>query len=339
MPRTTRELADYLGATLEGDPAALVAGVASPEHAAPADLIYVESSRHAARATASRALCVLAAPGVELRDKIILRLPAPKLAFARAAEWMLPPRAIAHGIHHSAIIAQSAKLAEGVAVGPFAVIEDNVVIGLDSQVGAHCVVGEGSLLGENCRLHPRVTLYPRVRLGSRVEIHSGAVVGADGFGYVFGEGKHWKFPQLGLVEIADDVEIGANTTIDRGSLENTRIMSGVKIDNLVQVAHNVRIGEGTVIASQTGISGSSTIGKHAIIGGQVGIGERGRVEDGAIIGGQSGILSGKIVRKGQTVWGTPCRPLEKFKEQFVWLERLPELAARIKKIERGEGYE
>jgi UDP-3-O-[3-hydroxymyristoyl] glucosamine N-acyltransferase len=178
-----------------------------------------------------------------------------------------------------------------------------------------------------------VTIYPGARLGDRVEIHSGAVIGADGFGYVFGEGRHWKFPQLGVVEIGDDVEIGANTTVDRGSLDNTRIGSGVKLDNLVQVAHNVQIGEQTVIASQTGISGSSNIGRRAIIGGQVGIGERGRLEDGAVVGGQSGVLSGKIVRKGQTVWGTPCRPLEKFKEQFAWLERLPQLAARIKKLE------
>jgi UDP-3-O-[3-hydroxymyristoyl] glucosamine N-acyltransferase len=339
MTRTAREVADYLGAALEGDPEVPIAGLASPEQAAPTDLIYVESARHTARAAASRARCVLAPPGLELTGKTILRVAAPKLGFARAAAWLSATRAIANGIHPSAMIAPSAKLASDVAIGPFAVIEENVFIGQGSQVGAHCVLGQGASLGENCRLHPRVTLYPGVRLGCRVEIHSGAVIGADGFGYVFGEGKHWKFPQLGVVEIADDVEIGANTTIDRGSLDNTRIMKGVKIDNLVQVGHNVQIGEDSILASQTGISGSATIGKNAIIGGQVGIGERGRLEDGAIVGGQSGILSGKIVRKGQTVWGTPCRPLEKFKEQFAWLERLPELAARVKKLERGEGYE
>lgn len=339
MPRSAREIADYLGTTLEGDPAILIDGFAGPENASRTDLIYVESRRHAPRAIASEALCVVAAPAVELPGKTILRVTAPKLAFARIAAWMISPRAIAAGIHPSAVIAKSAKLERGVGIGPFAVIEENVYIGRDAQLGAHCVVGHGSSLGENCRLHPRVTLYPGVRLGCRVEIHSGAVIGADGFGYVFGEGKLWKFPQVGTVEIADDVEIGANTTIDRGSLKNTRIMDGVKLDNLIQVAHNVQIGEHTVVASQTGISGSSTIGKHAVIGGQVGIGEGGRLEDGAIVGGQSGVLSGKIVREGQAVWGTPCRPLEKFKKQFAWLERLPELAERIKKLERGEGYE
>src|ERR1700687_1861392 len=333
MTCTAREIADYLGATLEGDPMVLVAGLAGPQQASPTDLIYAESARHAERAMASRAHCVLAAPAVALPGKTILRVPVPKLAFARVAAWMIPPRPIAHGIHPSAFIAPSATVSETVVVGPFAVIEDNVFVGRGSQLGAHCIVGKGSRVGEDCRLHPGVTIYPGVRLGDRVEIHSGAVIGADGFGYVFGEGKHWKFPQLGAVEIGDDVEIGANTTVDRGSLDDTRIASGVKLDNLVQVAHNVQIGEQTVIASQTGISGSSNIGRRAIIGGQVGIGERGRLEDGAVVGGESDILAGKIVRKGQTVWGTPCRALEKFKEQFAWLERLPQLEARIKKLE------
>src|SRR4029077_9480400 len=162
---------------------------------------------------------------------------------------------------------------------------------------------------------------------------SGAVIGSDGFGYVFGEGRYWKFPQVGRVEIADDVEIGANSTIDRGSLESTQIATGVKIDNLVQIAHNVRIGEHTVIAAQTGISGSSTIGKHVLIGGQVGIADHCTLEDGAIAGAQAGIPTGKTIRRSQIVWGTPARPLEKFKEQYAWFARLPELAERVRKLE------
>lgn len=167
-----------------------------------------------------------------------------------------------------------------------------------------------------------------------MELHSGVVIGGDGFGYVYGEGRHWKFPQIGTVEIGDDVEIGCNTTVDRGSLGDTVIEAGAKIDNLVQVAHNVRIGEGSVIASQVGISGSCTIGKRVMIGGQAGFGEHSTVEDGAVIGGQSGILPGKIVRSGQIVWGTPVRPLGKFKEQFAWSARLPELAERVAKLEK-----
>jgi UDP-3-O-[3-hydroxymyristoyl] glucosamine N-acyltransferase len=166
-----------------------------------------------------------------------------------------------------------------------------------------------------------------------VEVHSGAVIGADGFGYVFGEGRQWKFPQVGGVEIGDDVEIGANTTIDRGSLDTTRIGNGVKIDNLVQVAHNVQIGEHCVLAAQTGISGSSSLGKNVIVGGQAGMGDHCTIEDGAMVGGQAAILPGKIIRKGEVVWGTPARSLEKFKRQHVWLARLPELAERIRKLE------
>jgi UDP-3-O-[3-hydroxymyristoyl] glucosamine N-acyltransferase len=167
-----------------------------------------------------------------------------------------------------------------------------------------------------------------------VEIHVGATVGADGFGYAFGEGRHWKFPQAGIVEIGDDVEIGANATIDRGSLDDTRIAEGAKLDNLVHVAHNVQIGAHTVIAAQTGISGSSVLGRNVIVGGQVGIADHCKLEDGSIAGAQAGIPTGKTIRSGQVVWGTPARPLDKFKQQYAWFARLPELGARIKKLEQ-----
>jgi UDP-3-O-[3-hydroxymyristoyl] glucosamine N-acyltransferase len=173
-----------------------------------------------------------------------------------------------------------------------------------------------------------------MRIGHRVEIHSGAVIGADGFGYAFGEGRYWKFPQIGIVEIGDDAEIGANTTIDRGSLDDTRIGEGVKLDNLVHIGHNCQIGAHTVIAAQTGFSGSCTVGNRVVIGGQAGFGERCKIEDNAIIGGQAGILGGKTIRSGETVWGTPARSLEKFKEQYAWYGRLPELAQRISELEK-----
>jgi len=162
------------------------------------------------------------------------------------------------------------------------------------------------------------------------------VIGSDGFGYVFAEGKQWKFPQVGTVEIGDDVEIGANTTIDRGALDATRIGADVKIDNLVQVAHNVTIGEHTVIAAQTGISGSSVVGKNVLLGGQVGIADRCHVGDGAMVGAQAGIITGKTIRAGQTVWGTPARPLSRCKQQYGWLARLPELGERLRKLERAK---
>jgi UDP-3-O-[3-hydroxymyristoyl] glucosamine N-acyltransferase len=333
MTRTIKELADFLGCTLEGDGTAHVSGVASPASARAEDLIYAESLRHLDRAAASAARCVVIAPGLSMPEKILLRAANPKLVFARAAEWLIPLAPIAKGIHPTAVIAPSAQLAPSAAVGPYAVIEDNVQIGSGTEIGAFCFLGRGSRLGEGCRLYPRVTLYAGARLANRVILHSGAVIGSDGCGYVAQEGKRWKFPQVGEVEIRDDVEIGANTAIDRGSLDRTEIGAGTKLDNLVHIAHNVRIGENTVIAAQTGISGSSAIGKNVAIGGQVGVADHCEIEDNAVIGAQAGIPSGKIVRSGQIVWGTPARALDKFKKQFAWFSRLPELAERVKKLE------
>ncbi len=331
--RTARELADLLGAKLEGDASLELRGVAGPERAGPHDLIYVEAPKHAARAAASAALGAVVPTGVALPGKTLLRATNPKAAFARAAAVLMPTLAVAEGIHPTACISPTAQVNADAAIGPYAVVEEQARIGAGTQIGAHCVIGRNSWVGENCRLHPRVTLYPGVRLGNRVEVHSGAVLGSDGFGYAFDGARYWKFPQVGLLEIGDDVEIGANTALDRGSLDDTRIGNGAKIDNLVQIAHNVQVGEHTVIASQTGISGSSAIGHHVVIGGQVGIADHCRLEDGAIAGAQAGIPTGKTIRAGEAVWGTPARPLSRFKEQYAWFARLPELAERIKKLE------
>ncbi len=334
MTRTAREIAEYLGAELEGDPGTLVSGCAGPENAGPQDLIYLDSPRHLDRAAGSAARCLIAGPGMSPSGKTVLHAANPKLAFVKAAAWLMPRAPLAPGVHPTAIIASSALLGPGVSVGPYVVVEEQAEIGAGTEIAAFCFVGRGTHLGEGCRLDPRVTLYAGVSLGNRVVVHAGTVIGSDGFGYVFGEGRHWKFPQLGTVEIADDVEIGANTTIDRGALDATRIGTGVKLDNLVQVAHNVRVGEHTVVAAQTGISGSSVVGKNVLLGGQVGIADHCHIEDGAVAGAQAGIPTGKTIRSGQTVWGTPARPLARFKEQYVWFARLPELAERLRKLER-----
>lgn len=332
MTRTARELAQFLSATLEGDAAQKISGIASPESAGAEDLIYVGSPKHLERAARSPARCVIVALEAALEGKTLLRVPNPKLAFAKAAAWLLPEPQVAVGIHPTAIVSPQARLAAGVAIGPYAVIEEGAEIGAGTQIAAHCVVGRGVRLGGQCRLYPHVTLYPGARLGDRVVVHSGSVIGSDGFGYVFGDGRYWKFPQVGTLEIGDDVEIGANTCIDRGALDATRIEAGAKLDNLVQVGHNVSIGEHTVIASQTGVSGSSTIGKNSVIGGQVGIADHCHIEDGAICGAQAGIPSGKTIRSGQTVWGTPARPLDKFKEQYAWFARLPEIGEFFRRL-------
>jgi UDP-3-O-[3-hydroxymyristoyl] glucosamine N-acyltransferase len=337
MDRTANELAEAIGARLDGDGAAVIRGVAAPERASAADLIYVDSPRHAERAAVSAAICAIAGENVRISGKTLLRHAQPKMAFAKAAALLLDRAPIAVGIHATTIIATLARIGTNVSIGPYAVIGEDAHIGNGTQIGAHCVIGAGSWIGENCRIHPRVTLYAGMRIGNRAEIHAGAVIGADGFGYAFGEGRYWKFPQAGIVEIGDDVEIGANTAIDRGSLDDTRVADGVKLDNLVHVGHNVQIGAHTVVAAQTGISGSSVLGHHVVVGGQVGIADHCTLEDGSIAGAQAGIPTGKTIRSGQTVWGTPARPLEKFKEQYVWYARLPELAERIKVLEANPG--
>jgi UDP-3-O-[3-hydroxymyristoyl] glucosamine N-acyltransferase len=337
MAHTAGELAKLLEAKLEGDAEARIAGLANPESAGAEDLIYMDAPRHADRAERSAARCVLVPPQTAIPGKTLLEVTHPKLAFAKAATWLFPKPVLRPEIHPTAIVAAAARLAPNIRVGPYVVIEEEVEIGSGTSVDAFCFLGRGARIGQNCWLHPRVTLYAGARLKDRVEVHSGVVIGGDGFGYVFDGKQHIKFPQIGGVEIGEDVEIGCNSSIDRGSLDHTRVAAGVKIDNLVQVAHNVQIGENSVLAAQTGISGSSVLGAGVIVGGQVGIADHCKLEDGSIIGAQAGIPTGKVIRRGQTVWGTPARPIERFKEQYGWLSRLPQMAQRISKLEDKVG--
>ena len=333
--KTVQELARWLGGEPEGDLARPLAGAAALETAGASDVAFLESERNVRQALASEAGCLLAPPGLALPGKTVIRVQNPRSAMARAVELFhpLPPRRA--GIHPTAVIGDEVAIGPDVGIGPYAVIGDRVEIGARSSVGAGCLVGERSVIGEDCVLYPRVTLYPGARLGSRVILHSGCVVGSDGFGYVFEKGRYAKFPQVGTVEIGDDVEVGANTTIDRGALGPTRIGRGTKIDNLVQVGHNVQIGANCVIASQTGISGSVVIEDNVVIAGQVGIGDHARIEKGAVLGGQCGILPHKIVRAGQTVWGTPARPLKEHLEQQALVARLPRLLEQAESRRRN----
>jgi UDP-3-O-[3-hydroxymyristoyl] glucosamine N-acyltransferase len=339
MEFTARELADSIGAQLEGDTRLRISGCASVASARPGDLVYVDSPKHLDAAAQSRAACVVLGADMTLRGKTLLRVKNPRLAFAQAIELVLPAENIVEGIHSTAIVAPTAKLGPDVAIGPYAVIEDGVEIGAGTQIGAHSFLGRGAKLGSGCRIHPRVTIYSNVRLGANVAVHSGAVIGSDGFGFVPTENGFVKFPQRGTVEIEDDVEIGANTTIDRAALDATRIARGVKIDNLVQIAHNNEIGEHTVIAAQAGIAGSSFVGKNVIIGGQVGISDHCRIGDGAILVSQSGVAAGKVIRPGMMMFGSPVRPMDKAVEILGLIGRLPELAKRVKRLEDAANLE
>jgi len=327
MARSLREVAEKLGIHLVGDPEVQVSGVASIKNARSSDLVFVESEKNLDAAMGSEAAAVIAGKFAlhGSCEKSLLIADQPKLAFARAARLLIAGDAGSPAAMSSSEVHPSARLGQGVSIGPRAVIGARVTIGDGTSIGAGCVVGEGVSIGERCRIYPNVTIYSGTRLGSRVVVHAGAVLGSDGFGYVRDEktGRYEQFPQIGRLEIEDDVEIGANATVDRGALEETRIRRGTKIDNLVHVGHNVDVGEDVVIAAQTGISGSSVIENNVIVGGQVGIADHVTIEQGAILGAQSGIPSSKVIRgNGVVFWGTPARPIRQYLKELATLARL-----------------
>jgi UDP-3-O-[3-hydroxymyristoyl] glucosamine N-acyltransferase len=319
------EIAGHLNAAWEGasedDGALEISGVAPLESAARHDLAFVGNRKAAATAAESRAGCLLVANDFP-KGRTLIRVADPRAAFARAIGLLYPKRPITPGVHPTAVISALAQIAKSAAVGPHVTIDDGVHIGERSSIGPGCSIGPDVSIGEDCILHANVTIYGQVKIGNHAILHSGCVLGADGFGFVRSGGHYEKFPQIGRVEIGDDVEIGANSCIDRAALGVTSIGAGSKLDNLVHIAHNCRIGRNVVIAAQTGLSGGVIVEDDAVIGGQVGIGDKARIESGAVLGSGSGILTSKIVRKGQVVWGTPARPLKLYLEQLAALSRL-----------------
>jgi UDP-3-O-[3-hydroxymyristoyl] glucosamine N-acyltransferase len=276
----------------------------------------------------------------------LIRTKEPRTAFARAVSRLVPAPVHESGVHARAWVAATAELGPGVSIGPGANIDEGARISAGTRVGAGCSVGRRVTIGEGSLLHANVTLYDDVEIGKRAVLHSGCVIGADGFGFVLAEGRYEKFPHLGRVVVGDDVEIGANSCIDRAALGVTWIGDGVKLDNMVHVAHNCRIGRNVVVAAQTGFSGGVIIEDNSVIGGQVGVGDKARIESGAVIGSGSGILSSKVVRGGQVMWGTPARPLKEHLEQLANLARLPglrrefsEMKSRLERLESGAGAE
>ena len=322
MSATLQEIAAATNATLVGDPQVCVSSVCSIENASRSDLVFCENEKFLADALASGAAAVIVgefASGVEA-SKPLLIAKQPRLAFAVAARQLRAKRRKGGVVHHTAIIPSTAVFGEDVVVGAYVVIGEHASIGDRVSIGAGCSIGSNVIIGHDTCLHSRVTIYNGTMIGSHCTIHSGAVLGADGFGYVCcaETGKYHQMPQIGRLIVGDHVEIGANTTIDRGGLEDTVIGSGTKLDNLVHIGHNCVLGENVVVAAQTGISGSSTIGDNSIIGGQVGIGEHAQLSEGTILGGQSGVLSNKIFREKGPCFGTPARPLREFlQEQAV----------------------
>jgi UDP-3-O-[3-hydroxymyristoyl] glucosamine N-acyltransferase len=333
------EIAELVGGACEGETDRIIGSVAALDSAGPNDVSFVGNRKAAESAAQSQAGCLLVPPEFP-GGRTIIRVADPRAAFARVIARLHPPELPTPGIHPTAVIAPDAHLGEGVSIGPHAVIGAGAYIGDDCAIGAGAAIGPRARLGYGSLLQANVTIYSDVTVGQRAIIHSGAVIGADGFGFAMAGDRWEKFPQIGRVEIGDDVEIGANSCIDRAALGVTSIGDGVKLDNMVHIAHNCRIGRHVVIAAQTGLSGAAVVEDYAVIGGQVGIGDKARIESRAVLGSGSGVLTSKIVRHGQVVWGTPARPLKEYLEQLADMARLPaqkrlvkSLAKRLEELE------
>ena len=331
MPCSLQQISEAVGARLIGDSRIEVSAVASIESATQQDLVFVEDEKHLAAALASQAGAVIAGEFAVAKagTRPLLVSDHPKLAFSRAARFLhegTPLESTQQGtVHSTAVIHSSVVLGPSVLIEERVVVGPRVQIGKNTRIGAGCAIGAGVKIGNDCEIYPNVTMYPGTTLSDRVIIHAGAVLGSDGFGYVRDRktGHYEKFPQVGRLVIEDDVEIGANATIDRGALDETHIHRGAKIDNLVHIGHNCQIGEDVVIAAQTGLSGSIVIENDVILGGQVGIGEHAHIGEGVMLGGQGGVLPNKVLRgKGVAFWGTPAQPVREYLKQLATLARL-----------------
>jgi UDP-3-O-[3-hydroxymyristoyl] glucosamine N-acyltransferase len=334
MSLTLKQIAEIVGGELKGDETIETFGVASLEAAKEGEISFLEKLELITQAAETNASCLLV-PNNFNRELpcAFIQVNNPKLAFAKVVEVLHRPEKKV-GIHNTAQINESAKIGKDVFVGVFVYIGENTEIGDGTQIYDGVKISDNVKIGADCIIFQNVVIYENVSIGNRVRIHAGVCLGADGFGFVRdGANGYIKFPQIGTVVIEDEVEIGANSCVDRGSLGETRIGKGTKIDNLVQIAHNVQIGKRVVIASQTGISGSTVIEDDCIIGGQVGFGDHARVLSGAIIGSKAGVLPGKIVRAG-VWWGVPVQPLDEYKRQNAMVKSLPRLREELKELKK-----
>jgi UDP-3-O-[3-hydroxymyristoyl] glucosamine N-acyltransferase len=337
MNLTVAELARHLGGEVSGDANASLASFAPADAARAGDVTFAENENYFAAAENSAATAIITPKNFSSTKKILIRVENPRIAFAKAVAIFFPEPKLPAGTHATAVIAKSAQIDATAHVGPNCVVGERVKVGANAVLLANNFVGDDSVIGNDTKIFPNATLYPRTQIGARVRIHSGAVIGADGFGYVFDSGAHLKVPQIGNVVIGDDVEIGANACIDRAALGSTKIGRGTKIDNLVQVAHNVQTGEHCLLISQAGISGSTKLGNYVILAGQAGLAGHLKIGDGAQIGAQAGVMGD--IEAGAKVIGAPAQNGKDFMREVAALRRLPELLKKISKWEKKLGGE
>lgn len=335
MEFSVEELAEQVDGRIEGDPTRRVEGLASVMSAGPADLTYVVGARYARLLGDSRAGAILVPDDLDVEPDgaTLIRVPSPELAFSRLLEVFHPPRRTPPGVHPTAVLGRDVELGQGVSVAPYAVIEERASIGAGTSIGAYVYIGPGVQLGSNVRADPGCSVFEGAVIGDRVRLHAGARVSSDGFGYTAGPDGPVKIRQIGRCVVEDDVEVGSNSTIDRGSLGDTVVGRGTKIDNLVHIGHNCRIGRNCFIVAQVGVAGSTVIGDGARLGGQVGIAGHLDIGAGASLAGQSGVMSD--IPAGQTWSGSPARPHREWLRATSAFYKLPELLRRLAALERA----
>ncbi len=332
-PITLKAIAKLLGGKVVGDDKTLITGICGIKEAQPGDVTFVANSKYLPLIDQTRASAVITSWEVERAARPIIRTENPSLAFSKLIGLLNPgvemrPR----GISPKAVIAKSARLGKGATIGPFAVIEEDACIGDRTIVMSGCYVGRRAAIGNDCLIYPNVAIQGGVEIGHRVIVHSGTVIGSDGFGFVTVKGIHHKIPQIGTVVIEDDVEIGANVTIDRARFGKTVVGKGTKIDNLVQIAHNVETGENCILVAQSGISGSTTLGSNVVLAGQAGLVGHITIGENVMVGAQSGVT--KSVPPNTSVWGYPAKPLAHAKKVNAAFQRLPKLYEALEDLKR-----
>lgn len=335
MPFSAAEIAKIIGGEVVGDPATVLQGFAPADRAKQGDLTFAENENYFVRAEQSAASAVIVEGNFTSEKKVLIRVPNARIAFARVLPLFFPEPTFAPGVHPTAIVAASAQIDSTAHIGPYCVVGEKVRVGARSVLQGGDYVGANCQLAEEINLFPNVTVYPSTEIGNRVRIHSGSVIGADGFGYVPDNGMHRKIPQIGNVIIHDDVEIGANVTIDRGALGPTVIGKGTKIDNLVQIAHNVILGEHCLVVSQTGIAGSTKLGSYVVLAGQVGIAGHLKIGNRVQVAAQSGVMHD--IPDGQKWIWTPAQPDRQAKRQMIAMHQLPDLLRRVSELEKKFG--
>lgn len=325
------ELAERLGAEVVGDGDHMVGAVRALDDAEAEDLSFLHNPKYAESARSSRAGAVLVADAELVPGRNLLVCREPYLALARALEILYPAQRPEPGVHPSAVVSDDVEIGAGASIGPLCVVASGTRIGGDTNIGAGCVLGRGVEIGAGCLIHPQVVIEDCCRIGDRCTIQSGTVVGADGFGFATVDGVHHKVPQIGIVVLEDDVELGANVCVDRAALGETRIGRGTKVDNLVQIAHNVQIGEHCLLVALVGISGSTEIGHHTVFAGQSGSAGHLKIGSGVVAAARAAVF--KDVPDGLTVAGNPARPHREWLKANANLQRLDGLRDRVKKLE------